>query len=87
MKRLVHSLIMISIGLLVGILVTYGILAVSGFSSMTVVCELNGTASIINASQFSGAIVLIVGIFIGPVLVLLYDKLKKEYEEYNEAHF
>lgn len=80
-KRLVHTLVTACTFLLVGILFTYGVLAVSGFSSVTVICNPNGTAEVENTSQFSGAIILLLGIFIGPTLLLLYGRLKQEYKK------
>lgn len=86
-KRLVFGAFMSLVGLVVGIMITYGILTVSGFSSVTVVCEINGSATVQKTTQFGGAIVLVIGIFIGPVLVLLFDKLKHEYELRNEGRY
>ena len=86
-QRLITGVFMVFTGFIVGILITFGILTVSGFSSVTVVCELNGTSTIENTSQFVGAIVLVIGLFIGPVLILVFDRLKREWKERNENKF
>ena len=79
-RSFMRGLLFLVIGLIVGIMLAFGISGVSGYSSVTVECLPNGTYTIVNTSETVGIIMILTSFFILALAPLVYCQLKREYD-------
>lgn len=78
-RSFLRGLMFLVAGAIVGILFSYGIAGVTGYSSVTVECLPNGSYTIVDDNETTGLVMILVAFFTLALVPLLYCQIKQEY--------
>lgn len=85
-RSFLRGLLFLTIGLVVGIMLSFGIAGITKYTSITVECLPNGTYAIVETSETVGIILLITSFFMAALAPLAYCQLQREYERFNSSN-
>lgn len=80
-----RGLLFLIVGMIVGVLLAFGIVGVSGYSSVTIECLTNGSYVVVDDNETGGIIMILVGLFTLALAPLLYCQLKAEHERLSDG--
>lgn len=86
-RQFLKGLYFLLVGLVVGVLFTYGVANASGFSSVTVECMPNGTYNVLRDGETTGIIFILVSGFVLVLSPLAFCVVRREYRQHvnNES--